>query len=64
MRIGSAVGRNRAINFKRLWIDAFLGCLATLLKPRHAEVRLFGLHFDAFWISLGRVRCDVVSLRP
>lgn len=24
-QIGSAVGRNRAINFKRLWIDAFMG---------------------------------------
>jgi hypothetical protein len=27
LRIGSAVGRNRAINFKRLWIDAFMGSL-------------------------------------
>ena len=32
LRIGSAVGRNRAINFKRLWIDAFMGSLEAVVK--------------------------------
>eukprot|EP00439_Symbiodinium_sp_Y106_P024428 s5152_g2.t7 len=36
-QIGSAVGRNRAINFKRLWIDAFCG---SFLKQLIAMGRL------------------------
>ena len=42
MRIGSAVGRNRAINFKRLWVDAFMGLSvdtsAKLWLPTHDGV--------------------------
>ncbi|CAK0805101.1 unnamed protein product [Prorocentrum cordatum] len=30
--IGAAVGRNRAVNFKRLWIDAFLGSFVKRLR--------------------------------
>ena len=45
------MGRNRAINFKRLWIDAFLGHLAALLRPRrlflheHHLFRMFPRRF-------------------
>lgn len=35
--IGMAVGRNRAVNFKMLWMDAFLG---SLLKQLKAQIRI------------------------
>ncbi|CAE7239067.1 unnamed protein product [Symbiodinium natans] len=42
-QIGNAVGRNRAINFKRLWVDAFLGSFFkqfwALLRIRLKRVR-------------------------
>ncbi|CAK8985157.1 cGMP-dependent protein kinase [Durusdinium trenchii] len=55
-QIGSAVGRNRAINFKRLWIDAFLGSfvkqLWTLTRMRAKRLVRRRVKWDAFGSAL------------
>lgn len=50
--IGSVCGRNRSINFKRLWIDAFLGAwwkrLLELLRIRVRTVTGAAVSWDTF----------------
>ncbi|CAE8698537.1 unnamed protein product [Polarella glacialis] len=58
--IGAAVGRNRAVNFKRLWIDAFLGSflkqLWAVLRIRFQRVKGSAVRWD----DLGYILRDSV----
>lgn len=59
--VGAAIGRNKAINFKRLWLDAFLGSFAGLIRAR-LRILLSRFRGSAVrWDDVGGMLTDAVA---